>query len=143
MIRSITCFLALVTLTCISSAQDTAGVKTVIFPREKPTHATNDAPSSRFTPIPDEITLVDSIVKAHIKEKFPQATTVQVDKYYRQYYGSIMMSQRIVYVNACCTKPEKFFEEMYFVKGGGNCYFTARVNLQSKKIMSFKFNAAQ
>jgi len=143
MIRYIACFITLIHISFILSAQDTVTQKIVIFPKEKGVHAANDSPTSRFTPITDEIKMVDEIVKAHIKEKYPQASNVLVDNYYRQYYGSILMGQRIIFINGCCTKPEKFTEEMYFAKGGGNCYFNAKINLQTKKIMSFRFNAGK
>lgn len=143
MIRHIACFLTLISLSFISNAQDEGGDKTVIFPKEKVVHSANDSPTSRFTPISDEVIEVDAIVKAYIKEKYPNETSVNVDNYYRQYYGSILMGQRAIFINGCCTKPEKFTEEMFFVKGGGNCYFNAKVNLKTKKIMSFKFNSGK
>lgn len=133
-------FVTTITVSLFSYGQDTS---IVIFPKEKPVHAPNDSPTSRFTPTETETTEVDEIIKAYIKEKYPTETSVKYNNYYRQYYGSILMGLKTVFVNGCCTKPEKFLDELFFPKGGGNCYFRAKVNLKSKKIMSFKFNAAK
>lgn len=120
----------------VGKAQDD---KTVIFVKEKVIN--NISPTARFTPSPDEAAKAKEIIKAHIKEKYPvESSKVNVDDYFIQYYGVILMGQHIVHFNGNCAKPEKYGEEPNNPLGGGICYFSGRANMKSGKMMGFKFN---
>lgn len=127
----------------IGLAQGTASDKVVIFPLEKGVNSPNDSPTARFTPTQEDVDAMDAGLQAYIKAKYPKEITVVVDNYYRQYYGFISSGQRLIHVSATCKKPEKFAEELLLTKGGGTCNFSGNMNVQSKKITVFKFNAGK
>jgi hypothetical protein len=106
----------------------------------------SDSVRLSFTPALSEIDSVDMYLKKFLRLKSPnQLQPHNLEDYYRQYIGRIIDKQKVVIVMGYCSKMKHYYKHFYdaviSVRGGGDCFFEAEVNLQNKQIQHFHFNA--
>lgn len=68
--------------------------------------------------------------------------TIELEEYGRQYIAVIENGQKIVYGNFFC-EPKMFTyraEELVLVNDGGNCFFSMKINLNTKKVYDYHEN---
>jgi hypothetical protein len=131
------------TLAVNVSGQITQGEKRVIFPQEKKVliDITQDTLYKRFTPTLADIDSADVFLKQYLLTINKDKKHYQFDDYYRQYVGLFLKGRKCIFVNASCQKTEYFFENTYYPKGGGQCFFQTLVDSYNKKVLDFFFNA--
>lgn len=85
----------------------------------------------------------DTISKAHPEYNLNVDNfVIKLSKYKRQYFPVINSAgQKEVWINCFCNDFDKNWRrDMLIVKDGGNCYFSLKVNLITKKISRFIVN---
>jgi hypothetical protein len=100
--------------------------------------------SKRFTPTVADINTADSILVNFLQQDpHGSLTASSFPGYYRQYAGNMRGGQNFIYVIGTCNKPSWFREQigLYFIKGGGSCYFNTIISLLTGKIIEFHINA--
>jgi len=125
-------------------AQELQGEKRVIFLKQTPVSCDliSDSLVQRFTPSLPEIDSADLAVNNHLQDiTMANGINLRGGDYFRQYAGIWWQGQKLIFINASCRKPDYFMENTYHPKGGGECYFRALVDINTKKISRFSFNA--
>jgi hypothetical protein len=83
------------------------------------------------------------VVRNLIKQKLLKDGTKEskLKKYKLQLIAAINPAgDKVVFINGFCSVPSKWQREFVFVKDGGDCYFQAKVNLRTRRLLSFSFN---
>lgn len=119
------------------------GGKRVVFRKESSVYITvpNEVISERFTTTLKDIDSADEIVKKHLLAINKKGEGFKLDNYYKQYVGLIVNGKKWVYMNASTKKEDYFLVNTLYPKGGGKDYFTSFIDIDSRKIISFYFNA--
>ena len=142
----INCFflIAFLIITITVSGQILQDEKRVIFLKETSIlfDLTKDNPQQRFTPTATEIDSADSVLDNYfLTINSVNSKNHHVDKYFRQYVGLWLKGQKIIFISASCHKPDYFSENTFYPKGGGQCYFRTLIDINTKQVYQFYFNA--
>jgi hypothetical protein len=128
-------------IACYSlSAQVRLDENRMVFEADNPSVALWNLSDSFFTPAIPDIEFVDTHLRAYFKKNASETANYDYSKYFRQYCGLIINGEKIVFVNAACSKEEKFTQVLLPYRGEGDCYFRTNVNLKDGKVIDFKFN---
>ena len=131
-------------ITCYSlSAQVRLDENRIVFEADNQSIALWNLSDSFFTPAIQEIEFVDNHLRDYFKKNAAETANYDYSKYFRQYCGLIINGQKIVFVNAACSKEEKFTQVLLPYRGEGACYFRTNVNLKDGKVIDFKFNESK
>ena len=126
------------------SGQTTYGEKRVAFPQEKQVIINIGDINSyqRFTPTVTDIDSTDSFLQNYFLTIYTkQNNHPNLENYYRQYVGVIANGKKCVYINASYKKDDYFLENTFYPKGGGQGYFRALIDIYTKTVITFHFNA--
>jgi hypothetical protein len=142
----INCFflIAFLIIAITASGQILQDVKRVIFLKGTSIlfDLTKDNPQQRFTPTASEIDSADLVLDNYfLTIDSVNSKNHQVDNYFRQYVGLWLKGQKIIFINCSCHKPDHFSENSFYPKGGGQCYFRTLININTKQVCQFYFNA--
>ncbi len=130
-----------------------------------PHHKGDTLTNKWFTPSLDEIILVETVLQAQLKNQTPKAkyndariVAGRLKKYYRQYVGYInRKGEKCIYINGLLKESVKEFytsrrpygggdevsllyDDLVDVMDGGNEFWNAVINLETKQIITFYAN---
>lgn len=133
------------------------------FHASYPHHKDDILTNKWFTPSLDEIILIEAVLKAQLKNQTPEAkyndariVAGHLKKYYRQYVGFInRKGEKCIYINGLLKKSVKeiyaskgpdsdevslLYNDLVEVMDGGNEFWHAVINLETKQIITFYAN---
>lgn len=101
--------------------------------------------TERFTPTASEVALADSIAESYIRkndEEYSWPRNFEYKSYYRQYVGYLDKKRgRVIFINSFCHPVKSWTQNIVSAKGGGSCYFSIRINLDSNDAFDLLINA--
>ncbi len=101
-----------------------------------------DSAMVRFTPNAADVDSADAVVMKQLLTNNKQGEeSVELTNFFRQYVGFRINNNKYILINGSGRKPDYFFDNIFYPKGGGKHYFRALANLQNKKIIYLYFNA--
>ena len=92
----------------------------------------------------EDIRIVDSIIHQNLIITPDNNLRFYFDSiYYKQYVGFTNGELKLVYVNGSMKYPEEFLKSLVNVMGGGAEYYHSIVDISSRKVNKFGFNASR
>lgn len=91
----------------------------------------------------NDIAVADTILYDYLKDAYP-ALFSDKKKYYRQCWGLRNKdNQGIVCYNCFCKEMPNWNRDLIISSGGGDCFWSAKVNLVTKECFDFSVNSSK
>lgn len=100
----------------------------------------SDRENTQWNITEDDISTADIILYNYLRDNQP-ALFLSKDKYFRQCWGLKNNNQQeIVCYNCFCKEMLNWKNDLIVTLGGGDCYWSAKVNLNTNKCFDFSVN---
>jgi hypothetical protein len=134
---------------CLNDSYGQINSQVKIFDEESILIGYNINVYSRFSPKEEEFLIADSLANDYIKQNSSKFTLngkpiENYKDYFKQVYGLIdKNNNKIIFLNCFCSieSHDYWKDKTVTVKGGGECYFSIKINLKDCKIFDFRINA--
>lgn len=95
-----------------------------------------------WTPKPRDVARAEKLARRHLAQAAP-GLYGKLDGYKRQYAGYLANGYRVIYINFFCSPVEGWTRQEMAAEGGGECFFSMRVDLDNRKCFDLRVNGPQ